>query len=206
VGPPADSARVVPLPALQVTVTRQLQPLRLLARAVSAVSAQEIQDARATLGLDESLSLVPGVLAANRYNVSLGTRIAIRGFGSRAAFGVRGVRILVDGIPLTNADGQAKLTNLDLGSAGRIEVIRGPASTLYGNAAGGVISVRTEAPPPVPLAGEARLIVGDEGDGTSLGNLTKWQVRPSGPSRRRSSRWRRACASAPACAMRTCAS
>ena len=183
-GPPADSARVVPLPALQVTVTRQLQPLRQVARAVSAVSAPDIQDARATLGLDESLALVPGVLAANRYNVSLGTRIAIRGFGSRAAFGVRGVRILVDGIPLTNADGQAKLTNLDLGSAGRIEVIRGPASTLYGNAAGGVISVRTEAPPPVPLAGEARLIVGDEGDGTSLGNLTKWQVKAGGQAGR----------------------
>ena len=84
----------------------------------------------------------------NRYNFGLGNRISIRGFGSRSQFGVRGIRIIQDGIPLTLPDGQAQLNNVDLAAAGRIEVIRGPASSLYGNAAGGVISIETEPPPP----------------------------------------------------------
>ncbi len=196
--PAADTARragsassdtmrpVVRLAPVEVDVTRQAQLVDRTAQAVSVVGADRIQTARATLGLDEGLALVPGVVAENRYNVSLGTRISIRGFGSRAAFGVRGVKVLVDGIPLTNADGQAKLTNLDLGSAGEIEVLRGPASTLYGNAAGGVIAVQTQAPPAQPLAGEARLIFGDEGSGTSLDNTSKWQVKLGGQSGRAS--------------------
>ena len=175
-----DSTRVVRLAPVEVTVTRVAEPINHVAQAVSAVDGATIHRARATLGLDESLSLVPGVVAASRYNFSLGTRLSIRGFGARAGFGVRGIRVLVDGIPLTNADGQAKLNNLDLGSAGSIEVIRGPASTLYGNAAGGVISVRTQAPPPRALAGEARVTFGDYGPGTRLGNLAKWQAQLGG--------------------------
>ncbi len=173
---------VVRLAPVQVTVTRVAEPISRVAQAVSTVDQAGIQRGRATLGLDESLSLVPGVAASSRYNFSLGSRISIRGFGARASFGVRGIRILVDGIPLTNADGQAKLNNLDLGSAGSIEVIRGPSSTLYGNAAGGVISVHTQAPPARALAGQARVTFGDYGPGTRLGNLAKWQAQLGGRS------------------------
>lgn len=175
-----DSTPVVRLAPVHVTVTRLAEPLNHVAQGVATVEGAAIQRARATLGLDEALSLVPGVAASSRYNFSLGTRLSIRGFGARAGFGVRGIRVLVDGIPLTNADGQAKLNNLDLATAGSIEVIRGPASALYGNAAGGVVSVRSQTPPPQALAGQARVTFGDYGPGTRLGNLAKWQAQLGG--------------------------
>lgn len=93
--------------------------------------------------LDESLTRVPGVFLQNRDNFAQGQRIAVRGFGARAPFGVRGIMVMVDGIPYTLPDGQAQLDAIDLDSAERIEVIRGPSSVLYGNAAGGVIDVTT---------------------------------------------------------------
>ena len=93
--------------------------------------------------LDETLNQIPGVFLQNQENFAQGERVAIRGFGSRAPFGVRGVTVVVDGIPYTLPDGQAQLDAIDLDSAERIEVIRGPASVMYGNAAGGVISVTT---------------------------------------------------------------
>lgn len=176
----ADSARVVPLAAIHVTVTRRAESLQRVAQAVSIVSAADVQGPRPMLGLDESLALVPGVVAANRYNFSLGTRLSIRGFGSRAAFGVRGVRILEDGIPLTSPDGQANLTNFDPGTTGRIEVLRGPSSALYGNAAGGVIAIESAPPPDAPLAGRARLVLGDYGADTRMGNLARWQAQAGG--------------------------
>ncbi len=175
-----DSTPVVRLAPVHVTVTRVAEPISRVAQGVTSVDPASIQRARPTLGLDEDLTLVPGVAASSQYNFSLGTKLSIRGLGARAGFGVRGIRILVDGIPLTNADGQAKLNNLDLATAGSIEVIRGPSSTLYGNAAGGVISVRTQAPPPEALAGQARVTFGDYGAGTRLGNLAKWQAQLGG--------------------------
>ncbi|NIQ52343.1 MAG: TonB-dependent receptor plug domain-containing protein, partial [Gammaproteobacteria bacterium] len=126
------------------------------------------------LGLDEALAMVPGLQADDRHNLALGTRIAARGLGARAAFGVRGVRILVDGIPLTLPDGQTALTNLDLAAAGRIQVIRGPASVLYGNAAGGVISVDTREPPRAGIA-EGRVLAGDYGT-DELGALARFEA------------------------------
>ena len=98
----------------------------------------------------------------NRYNFAQDLRVAIRGFGARANFGIRGIKILVDGIPETLPDGQGQVDSIDLGSAEQIEVIRGPSSSLYGNASGGVISVTTEAAPEIPFL-ESRLSAGAYG-------------------------------------------
>ncbi|MFP3978547.1 TonB-dependent receptor family protein [Marinobacter sp. KMM 10035] len=110
---------------------------------MSVIRPEAIKNGQPMLKLDETLSQVPGIYLQNQENYAQGERVAIRGFGSRAPFGVRGVMIVVDGIPYTLPDGQAQLDAIDLDSAERIEVIRGPASVLYGNAAGGVISVAT---------------------------------------------------------------
>ncbi|HVE78370.1 MAG TPA: TonB-dependent receptor plug domain-containing protein, partial [Gemmatimonadaceae bacterium] len=106
--------------------------------------------------LDETLFLLPGVTVVNRNNPTQDPRVSIRGFGARSAFGVRGVRILRDGIPLTLPDGQTPVDYVELESVGRVEAIRGSASSLYGNAAGGVIDLRSEAPPPTPIAARLR--------------------------------------------------
>src|SRR5690606_27208123 len=165
---------------LRVPVTRSLISAELAPVALSVIRRHEIQDARATVGLDEALASVPGLIVNNRQSFSLGSRIVIRGFGARAAFGVRGMRVLVDGIPLTMPDGQTNLNNLDLGSAGTIHVLRGPASALFGNAAGGVIAVETE-PAPGPLSTEAGVTLGNQGR-SSLTRLWKAQAKVGGTS------------------------
>ncbi len=115
------------------------------------------------LSLDETLWLIPGLSVSNRNNPSQDPRISIRGFGARSAFGVRGIRVLRDGLPLTLPDGQTPVDYLDLESVGRVEVMRGSASSLYGNAGGGVVDIRTSDPPPVPISGEVRLWNGSFG-------------------------------------------
>ena len=153
----ADSARIRLAP-IEVSVTRGTAAATRAAQGVSVVTADVIRSGRPTLGLDESLVRVPGVFVSNRYNPSLDQRVSIRGFGSRSAFGARGVKILLDGIPQTLPDGQGQLNNIDPATVGRIEVLRGSASSLYGNASGGVIDVRTEAPPPGRATARARAV------------------------------------------------
>lgn len=171
---PDDTARVR-LDTLRVPVTRASIHADRAPVSLSLLGRERIQNARATIGLHEALAAVPGLIVDNRQNFSLGSRIVIRGLGARAAFGVRGVRVLVDGIPLTMPDGQTNLNNVDLGSAGAIHVLRGPASSLFGNAAGGVIAVETE-PAPGPRSAEARVTAGDQGRGT-LTRMWKAQVK-----------------------------
>ncbi len=115
------------------------------------------------LALDETLWLIPGLTVSNRNNPSQDPRISIRGFGARSAFGVRGIRVLRDGIPLTLPDGQTPVDYMDLESVGRVEVMRGSASSLYGNAGGGVVDLRTSEPPPVPVSAAVRLWKGSFG-------------------------------------------
>lgn len=133
--------------------------------ALSVVDAPAIRQGQLRNKLDESLVLVPGVYLQNQENYAQGERIAIRGFGARAPFGVRGITVIVDGIPYTLPDGQAQLDAIDLDNAERIEVIRGPASVLYGNAAGGVISVTTADGRRTPEGSSIRLTGGSHGFG-----------------------------------------
>ncbi len=142
-----------------VTATRLPTSQQRLPFAVARVGRDEIQLGRQQLGLDEALSGVPGLFFQNRYNFAQDLRIAIRGFGARSNFGIRGIRIIADEISLTMPDGQASVDSIDLGSAESIEVIRGPFSAVYGAASGGVILIRSEEGTPEPwLSG--RLNVG----------------------------------------------
>jgi len=158
---------------VSVTVTRTTLPLARLPFAVAVVNKRDLA-ARATWGLDEALANVPGVLAANRYNFSLDQRLSIRGFGARSAFAVRGIKIMLDGIPQTLPDGQGQLTHVELGSADRIEVLRGSASALYGNASGGVINIWTDAHVPERSTGAVRVVAGTFDRGLDR-TWTKWQ-------------------------------
>lgn len=161
---PSDSVapRRTTLDPVVITVTRAGRTSPLDAPfAMSVLRPDSARPGQRHIALDESLALVPGLTAVNRTNPSQDPRISIRGFGARAAFGVRGVRVLRDGMPLTLPDGQTPVDYLSLESVDRIEVIRGAASALYGNASGGVIDLRTAAPPATRLGGEVRQWVGD---------------------------------------------
>jgi iron complex outermembrane receptor protein len=115
---------------------------------VNRVSQEEIQKGQVEENISESLMTVPGVSAESRQNYAQDLQLSVRGFGARSSFGVRGVRLYSDGIPGTMPDGQGQFSQFDLGSAGRMEVLRGPFSALYGNSSGGVISIFTEDSPP----------------------------------------------------------
>lgn len=160
--PPPGAAPAVEPRAIVITVPRLPRDLLATPAGVAVVDEDDIQQARQGLQLDESLNRVPGLLFQNRYNFAQNLRMSIRGFGARAPFGVRGIRILVDELPETLPDGQSQVDAIDLETADRIEVIRGPSSALYGNAAGGVVQVHTADPPFEPYA-ELRASAGSHG-------------------------------------------
>ncbi|HCI6194550.1 TPA: TonB-dependent receptor, partial [Klebsiella quasipneumoniae subsp. similipneumoniae] len=112
--------------------------------AVSVVNGDEMRQAAPRVNLSESLGAVPGLRVQNRQNYAQDLQLSIRGFGSRSTYGVRGLRIYVDGIPATMPDGQGQTSNIDIGSVDTIEVLRGPFSALYGNSSGGVINVTSQ--------------------------------------------------------------
>lgn len=114
---------------------------------ISSVDGAAIRNGQLAVNLSEALASVPGLVVQNRENYAQDLQISSRGFGARATFGVRGLRVYVDGIPATMPDGQSQTSHIDLMSAGRIEVLRGPFSALYGNSAGGVIAVFSEDGP-----------------------------------------------------------
>ncbi|CAM3260778.1 TPA: TonB-dependent receptor [Klebsiella variicola] len=112
--------------------------------AVSVVNGDEMRQAAPRVNLSESLGAIPGLQVQNRQNYAQDLQLSIRGFGSRSTYGVRGLRIYVDGIPATMPDGQGQTSNIDIGSVDTIEVLRGPFSALYGNSSGGVINVTSQ--------------------------------------------------------------
>jgi len=150
------------LDEIVVTATRRGTSIRDVARSISVVDKERIQLGAQQLGLDEALAGVPGLYMQNRFNFAQDLRISLRGFGARSGFGIRGIKVLVDGIPETLPDGQAGVDSIDIGSAQSIEVLRGPASSLYGNASGGVISISSELGSEDPYI-EGRLAGGEFG-------------------------------------------
>jgi iron complex outermembrane receptor protein len=140
------------LPTLTVTATRHSENIFDVPASVDVIGGATIRGGEPQVSLAESLAKIPGVFAANRQNYAQDLQISSRGFGARATFGVRGVRIYQDGIPATMPDGQGQTGSFSLLSAKSIEVLRGPFSALYGNASGGVISVFTEDPSAEPIA------------------------------------------------------
>jgi iron complex outermembrane receptor protein len=130
--------------AVVVTATRIAQPSLDIPASIDRVQAEDIRFMRPQVNLSESLGRVPGITVQNRNNYAQDLQIQSRGFGARSTFGIRGIRLIADGIPQTMPDGQGQVSSFDLGSAERIEVLRGPFSPMYGNAAGGVINIITE--------------------------------------------------------------
>lgn len=112
--------------------------------AVSVVSGDDLRSSSAQVNLSEGLGSVPGLQIQNRQNYAQDLQLSVRGFGSRSMYGVRGVRVYVDGIPATMPDGQGQTSNIDINSIDKVEVLRGPYSALYGNASGGVVNIDTQ--------------------------------------------------------------
>ena len=130
--------------------------------AIQSVGREAIQNGGPQVNLSESLVRVPGLTILDRSNYAQDLQLSIRGFGARAAFGIRGIRLLIDGIPATTPDGQGQGSSVSLTSMDRIEVLRGPLAQLYGNASGGVIQAFTKPASKVPLA-DYQYYVGDFG-------------------------------------------
>jgi len=139
---------VVPIPEVVVTGTRTPESQLRAPAAISVVDRSEFSDSRG-VSLKDALGFVPGVFVQSRSGAQ-DIRITIRGFGARGSGdrsntgNIRGIRVVTDGIPITEPDGRSSLDLVDLGSAGSIEVQRSNASALFGNASGGVVHLRTD--------------------------------------------------------------
>lgn len=129
---------------------------------VQVLDEATLRRAGPAVNLSEALVQAPGVVALNRNNYAQDVQISIRGFGARAAFGLRGIRLLTDGIPASTPDGQGQASTVHLPSTGRIEVLSGPLAQIYGNASGGVIQTFTRDPDAVPAA-SAETLAGSSG-------------------------------------------
>ena len=141
----AQTPAAVTVAPVVITATRVAADPFNLPMAVNVVDADAISEGQLQVNVSESLQRVPGVNAQNRNNYAQDVQLSVRGFGARSSFGVRGIKLYTDGIPASQPDGQGQVSHFSLGSAERIEVLRGPFSALYGNAAGGVIQVFTES-------------------------------------------------------------
>jgi iron complex outermembrane receptor protein len=154
--PPVDLGHV------EVTGTRAPSPVFDTPTSMSVITSDDIAVGPPGASLAQTLARVPGLVAQNRQSYAQDLQLSSRGFGARASFGVRGIRLLVDGLPATTPAGQGETDIFDLAIAKRIEVLRGPFSTLYGNASGGVIQIFTKDGPPKPTV-TGRAFVGRYG-------------------------------------------
>ena len=132
-----------PLADIVITATRVQASAFDIPASISDVPAASLRDDAVGVNLSDDIGFVPGLLARNRNNYAQDQQVSIRGIGANSAFGIRGVRIYQDGVPQTGPDGQGQVSQFNLDSAQRIEVLRGPFSALYGNSSGGVIQIFT---------------------------------------------------------------
>lgn len=170
-----SSTRIQPLPTVNVRVMSDQRALEKVPWAVGVVGVRELRRAQPTVTLDEALGSIPGVFVASRYNFATDSRISVRGAGARANFGLRGVKVFLDGVPQTLPDGQSQLTNVELGNVERVEVLRGSTASLYGNGSAGVLSFSNDLRSPTPFAQSARVLAGSFGE-------RKVQLRTAGRS------------------------
>lgn len=173
-----DSA--VTLPELTSTAVRSTLPQAAAGLSHTTLSGDSARRGRRIPTLDELLAFVPGVLARERTDLTLDTRIVMRGVGARANFGVRGIRVLVDGVPATLPDGQTALPMIDGGWLDAVEVARGPLASLHGNGSHGVIAFRTATTPSTARAIEATILGDPLGTHTAVRAALTAGVR-SGP-------------------------
>jgi len=172
-----EESGTAPVPTLgEVTVStpRGEAPVFDVPGSVDRVEGADMRESRMQVQLSEGLGAVPGLLIQNRQNFAQDLQLSVRGFGARSTFGVRGVRLYVDGIPATLPDGQGQTSNIDIGSVDRVEILRGPFSALYGNSSGGVVQAFTED-------GEGRPKLGFSLAGGSFGT-TRYATKLSGSS------------------------
>ncbi len=149
--PGTSWAQTAPSPAASAgSVVITGSPVQRLAAeapyAISVIGAEALQSAGPMINLSEALVQVPGLVVNNRGNYAQDLQVSARGFGARAGFGVRGLRLYADGIPASGPDGQGQVSHFDIAGAQRVEVLRGPFSVLYGNSSGGVIAIFSAAP------------------------------------------------------------
>ncbi|AYH43278.1 TonB-dependent receptor [Azoarcus sp. DN11] len=178
---PAFAADPVPtLNPIVVTGSRVETPSFDLPFSVDSVDMRPVQAGNLGVNASEALAGVPGLVVQNRQNYAQDLQISVRGFGSRAAFGVRGVKLIADGIPASTPDGQGQAATFNLDTADRIEVMRGPFSTVYGNDAGGVIQLFSRDPKGAPSVyggvlggswGTSKVDIGAEGEKNGVGYL-----------------------------------
>ena len=140
---PLPAPATEPMSDVVVTATRAPERSIDLPASIDRIDGGALRDGHLAVNLSESLPAIAGVSVQNRQNYAQDLQLSVRGFGARSSFGVRGVRLYADGVPGTMPDGQGQFSHFDLGSADRIEVLRGPFSALYGNSSGGVISIFT---------------------------------------------------------------
>ena len=137
-----DSLQIVKLDEIEIKSIKTSSILESVPLSITKIKVPRLWS-KQQLSLQEYINSIPGVVTFNANNFAQDLRISVRGFGARSAFGIRGIKIIIDGIPETTPDGQGQLDNLPLQLIESIEVIRGSSSLRYGNAAGGVIFIET---------------------------------------------------------------
>ena len=142
-----DSIQKIDLENIVVKSTKINSSIQETPLSVTLKSFREEKNYNSQSSFADFIKNTPGVFTTSANNFSQDLRISIRGFGARSAFGIRGVKLIVDGIPETTPDGQSQLDNLPLGLVSNIEILRGPNANLYGNSSGGVISINTLSNP-----------------------------------------------------------